>query len=107
MDATAVIALFADLTQVELITWVERGWVLPDATGGSLEFHEIDVARVRLIHDLRRSMEVGEDSVPLVLSLLDQLYEMRCQLKAVLLAVEAQPNEVQQAILAAVEPRSD
>ena len=59
MDATAVIALFADLTQVELITWVERGWVLPDATGGSLEFHEIDVARVRLIHDLRRSMEVG------------------------------------------------
>ena len=52
-------------------------------------------------------MEVGEDAMPLVLSLLDQLYELRGQLKAVLLAVEAQPNEVQQAILAAVEPRSD
>ena len=29
MDITAVTALFADLTQVELVTWVERGWVCP------------------------------------------------------------------------------
>ena len=67
--------------------------------GPTLEFHEIDVARVRLIHDLRSGMDVGEDAMPLVLSLLDQVYELRSRLKAVLRAVEAQPRDVQLAIL--------
>ncbi|MEJ0019777.1 MAG: hypothetical protein WDN25_25130 [Acetobacteraceae bacterium] len=100
MDVTAVTALFADLTQVELVTWVERGWVIPDAAESGFEFHAIDVARVRLIHDLRRDMDLGEDAIPLVLSLLDQVYDLRGQLKAVLRAVEAQPADVRSAILA-------
>ena len=100
MDAAAVVALFPGLTLIELTAWVERGWVIPDAAGTALEFREIDIARVRLIHDLRSDMEVGEDTVPLVLSLLDQVYELRSRLKSVLRAVEAQPPEVQSAILA-------
>jgi chaperone modulatory protein CbpM len=103
MDVTAVTALFADLTQVELVTWVERGWVIPDAAEGTLEFHEIDVARVRLIHDLSHGMAVGEDVMPLVLSLLDQVYELRSRLRLVLRAVEGQPQDVRRAILAAIE----
>jgi chaperone modulatory protein CbpM len=100
MDAAAVVALFPGLTLVELTAWVERGWVIPDAAGTTFEFREIDVARVRLIRDLRSGMEVGEDAVPLVLSLLDQVYELRSRLRSVLRAVEAQPAEVQSAILA-------
>ncbi len=103
MDITAVVALFSGLSEVELITWVERGWVIPDDAGASLEFHEIDVARVRLIHDLRHGMDIGEDAVPLVLSLLDQVYELRSRLKSVLHAVEAQPGDVKIAILAALD----
>ena len=76
MDITSVIAQFADLTQVELVTWVERSWVIPDTVDSGLEFHEIDVARVRLVHDLRHDMDVDEDAIPLVLSLLDQVYEL-------------------------------
>ena len=102
MDVTAVAALFSDLTQVELITWVDRGWVIPDAAGSGFEFHEIDVARVRLIHDLRHDMDIGEDAVPLVLSLLDQVYELRSRLKSMMRAVGAQPRDVQLAILAAI-----
>jgi chaperone modulatory protein CbpM len=86
MNITEVTALFSDLTQVELVHWVEQGWVIPDADGTIYIFREIDVARVRLIHDLRRDMDVGEDSIPLVLSLLDQIYELRSQLKAALKA---------------------
>jgi chaperone modulatory protein CbpM len=86
MNITEVTALFSDLSQVELVHWVEQGWVIPDADGTAYMFHEIDVARVRLIHDLRRDMDVGEDAVPLVLSLLDQIYELRSQLKAALRA---------------------
>lgn len=87
MDITEVTALFSDLTQVELVRWVEQGWVVPDAEGTAFVFREIDVARVRLIHDLRRDMDVGEDAIPLVLSLLDQIYELRSQLKEALRAV--------------------
>ncbi len=53
---------------------------------------------MRLIHDLRRGMDVGEDTIPLVLSLLDQVYELRAQLKALLRAVDAQPEEMRLAI---------
>ena len=67
-----------------------RGW----------EFHEIDVARVRLIHDLRRDMEVGEETMPLVLSLLDQVYELRGTLRDLLRALEAQPEVVRTSVLA-------
>jgi chaperone modulatory protein CbpM len=103
MDITAVIALFPGLTQVELVTWVERGWVLPDAAEAGLEFHEIDVARVSLIRDMRRDMDLAEDAIPLVLSLLDQVYDLRRTLKSVLSAVERQSQDVRSAILAAME----
>jgi chaperone modulatory protein CbpM len=103
MDITAVTALFAGLSQVELVTWVERGWVHPDDAGSAFEFHEIDIARVRLIHDLRHGMDIGEDAIPLVLSLLDQVYELRSRLKSLLHAVDRQPRDVQLAILAAMD----
>jgi chaperone modulatory protein CbpM len=99
MQITAVAALFADLPVIELTEWVERGWVLPESADSGWVFHEIDVARVRLIHDLRRDMDVAAETVPLVLSLLDQVYELRGQLRAVLRAVQVQPADVRQAIL--------
>jgi len=102
MQITAVTALFADLGEAELLAWVERGWVLPESAGTGWVFHEIDIARVRLIHDLRRQMDIDEDSMSLVLSLLDQVYDLRGRLRAVLRAVEAQPEEVRAAIRAAL-----
>ena len=103
MQITAVTALFADLGEAELVAWVERGWVRPEpGESGAWVFHEIDVARVRLVHDLRRDLAVAEDTMPLVLSLLDQVYELRSRLKSVMRAVEAQPEAVRVAIRAAV-----
>jgi chaperone modulatory protein CbpM len=98
LQLTAVTALFVDLQAQELTGWIERGWVQPEPADSGWVFQEIDVARVRLIHDLRRDMDVGEDTIPVVLSLLDQVYELRAQLKALLRAVEAQPDEVREAI---------
>ena len=102
MRIEAVVALIGDLDTIELTGWVERGWVQPDAAGEVWEFHEIDVARIRLIRDLRRGMDVGEDAIPLVLSLLDQVYELRGQLRRMLDVVGSQPQEVRAAIVAAL-----
>ena len=103
LQITAVTALFADLPAQELNGWIERGWVQPEGNAPGWVFQEIDVARVRLVYDLRRGMDVGEETIPLVLSLLDQVYEVRAQLKAVLRAVEAQPAGVRDAIQALLE----
>jgi chaperone modulatory protein CbpM len=112
MRITAVVALFTDLPEAELTNWVARGWVQPDqrdaaqgdaALGdGGWEFHEIDVARVRLIHDLHRAMEIGEETMPLVLSLLDQVYALRGTLHDLARALDEQPDEVRTAMLAAL-----
>lgn len=105
MDITAVIAQFSDLTVVELTHWVELGWVLPDTNETVLVFREIDVARVRLIHDLRRDMDIGEDAIPLVLSLLDQVYELRARMNLMLRALALQPSDVRAAVVDAVRQR--
>jgi len=102
MQITAVAALFSNLPVIELTGWVERGWVLPESAESGWVFHEIDVARVRLIYDLRHDMDVTEETMPLVLSLLDQMYELRGRLRSVLQAVEAQPEDVRQAILQSI-----
>jgi chaperone modulatory protein CbpM len=102
MRIEAVVALIGDLDTVELTGWVERGWVQPDAAGEVWEFHEIDIARIRLIRDLRRGMDVGEDAIPLVLSLLDQVYELRAQLRRMAEVVGDQPQDVRAAIVAAL-----
>ena len=108
MRLETIVGLFPDLETVELTTWVERRWVEPEPAGdGGWVFHEIDVARVRLIYDLRRELEVAEETVPLVLSLLDQLYDMRATLKGVMRALERQPPAVKAAIVAALDERGD
>ncbi len=108
MRLTAVVALFsaqglAGLGEPELTAWIDRGWVRPEQTGGDLVFHEIDIARIRLIHDLRGAMRIEDETIPLVLSLLDQVYDLRAGLRAVLRAVDAQPDAVREAILAAID----
>lgn len=102
MRFTAVVALFPDLREHELQNWVERGWVRPEGTEPDWVFQDIDVARVRLIRDFRHAMAVPEETMPLVLSLLDQVYTLRGQMRAIAQAVERQPEPVRAAILAAI-----
>jgi chaperone modulatory protein CbpM len=102
MRLTAVVALFPDLRETELQAWVERGWVRAQPSEEDWEFQDIDVARVRLIHDLRHDLAVQEETMPLVLSLLDQVYTLRGQMRAVARAVETQDETVRAAILTAL-----
>ncbi len=89
---------FAALDKVELTRWVENRWILPDEAGGRWVFHEVDIARVELILEIRREFAVDDDSMALVLGLLDQLYSLRRQMRRLLDALESQPPEVQDAI---------
>ncbi len=102
MRIEAVVALLGDQQLPELLSWVERGWVQPDTAGTVWEFHEIDVARVRLIRELRHDMALTEEAMPVVLSLLDQVYDLRGVLKRIAEALESQAPEVRAAVLDAL-----
>jgi chaperone modulatory protein CbpM len=95
-----VVRLVGRVDRVELTQWVEFGWVTPERQGrDEPAFSELDVARVYLICDLRYDLAVEEETVPLVLSLLDQIYTLRRQMKALTGAIREQPEDVRQAIL--------
>jgi chaperone modulatory protein CbpM len=95
-----VTLLLGRVDRVEVHGWVERGWVAPQGRrGGEPLFSDLDVARLSLICDLRHDLAVEEETIPLVLSLLDQVYTLRRQLGALTGAVQRQPPEVRRAIL--------
>jgi chaperone modulatory protein CbpM len=88
----------------DLMRWVENRWVLPEWRGQTWIFHEVDVARVELILEIRQEFAVDEETLPLVLSLLDQVYDLRRHLRRVCDALAAQPQEVQAAVRRALPP---
>ena len=76
-----VIAEISGLTRQDLERWIANAWVQPDKLAGGYAFREIDVARARLILEMRDEMEINEDALPVVLLLLDQLYDLRRQMR--------------------------
>ncbi len=95
---------FAALDSVELGRWIENRWILPDEAGGRWLFHEVDVARVELILEIRREFAVDDEAMALVLGLLDQLYSLRRQMRRLSAALECQPPEIRAAIRQALPP---
>lgn len=92
--------------RVEIRSWVERGWVVPERRAeGEPVFSDLDVARICLICDLRHDLMVEEDTVPVVLSLLDQVYALRRQMNTLAGAIRSQPEDVRRAILEQLERR--
>ena len=68
------------LARQDLERWILNDWVRADGQPGEPLFHDIDVARVRLIQELRDDMEVNEAALPVVLLVLDQIYALRRQM---------------------------
>ncbi len=81
------------LEAIELERWIGERWVLPETSGGTYVFHEVDVARVRLIVEMKRDLAIDEEAMPVVLRLLDQVYALRRRLQAVTGAIEGLPPD--------------
>jgi chaperone modulatory protein CbpM len=93
-------ARVAGLRAGEVEQWIGNAWLRAEGPPGHYRFDEIDVARVRLIRELRNDLGIEDETLPVVLSLIDQLYAARRQMRRLRRAVEeAAPDEVRQAIL--------
>jgi chaperone modulatory protein CbpM len=81
IDIEIVVTQLPGLRRQDLERWISNEWVRPENHAGHYLFREIDVARTRLIKELRDDMNLAEDALPIVLSLLDQLYDTRRRLR--------------------------
>ena len=99
-DERTVVSVVERLTLRELRVWVREGWVRPAQGETGPVFDELDVARLRLLCDLRKDMALPNDVMPMVLTLIDSLNRTRRDLRFLVDAIDAQPGNVREAILA-------
>jgi chaperone modulatory protein CbpM len=89
--------------EAEVRRWVEAECVRPEpagaGAGGGHRFRQIDVARLRLIRELDRDLALDADAIPVVLGLLDQVYDLRRRTRALAQAVAEEPEEVRRRVL--------
>ncbi len=81
------------LRREDVERWIGEAWIKPDGEPDHYVFREIDVARVRLIVELREHLRLDEEALPVVLSLMDQLYEERRRLRRIRDALAIVPEE--------------
>jgi chaperone modulatory protein CbpM len=94
-----------NLAPEDLNRWIAELLLRPQTVNGTLVFQDIDVARLRLILLLRDEFEITEPALPTILSLLDQLYDLRRQLRRLNTAVEQTvPEDIRTALLQHLEP---
>jgi chaperone modulatory protein CbpM len=67
----------AQLDHETLEVWIEEEWLIPTGTATGLAFSEIDVARAKLVRDLKHDLGVNDEGVGVVLHLLDQIHGLR------------------------------
>jgi chaperone modulatory protein CbpM len=61
-----------------LNAWIEAEWLVPITITKTLDFSDADLARVRLIQDLKANFGVNDEGISIILHLLDQLHGLRC-----------------------------
>ena len=83
----------------DVIHWVALEWLRPDTSDGVWMFADIDVARLRLILDLRQHFALDDAAMPVVLHLLDQLYDARRRLRRLGDAVDGADVPIRDAVL--------
>ena len=95
---TQLIAQFTHLEQHVLLAWIEEGVIAPQRDEAGYLFDRVDESRVALACDLHYRMGLDHASLPVILSLIDQLHDTRHHLRTLTRAVAEQPEDVQQEI---------
>ena len=98
-----VLAAIPRLTRIQLYAFVEAQIVVPLRAEAGLVYRQIDLARIELLCDLEEHFEFDEDSLGVVMSLIDQLHTARRDLHAIVNAIAAEPQEVQARIAATLK----
>ncbi len=95
---TELTAQFTVLEHEVLVTWIEEGVIEPERDDEGYLFDPVDESRVALACDLHYRMGLEHASLPIILSLIDQLHDARHHLRTLTRAVAEQPDVIRQEI---------
>ena len=87
---------FIDRSHLDILTlnaWIEAEWLLPVTSRETLLFSEADLARARLIRELKVDFGVNDEGIEIVLHLLDQLHGLRCLVRDIHDRTTDRPND--------------
>ncbi len=98
-----LLATITVLRRADLEFWVREELVTATYEGDAWIFSDMQCARVRLLCTLRYEMEIESDSLPVVMSLLDELYETRRKLLSLTAAVSALDPEGRRRVLETID----
>jgi chaperone modulatory protein CbpM len=87
------------VTAVQLRVWISEDWIRPAQSGPAVVFNEADLARIRLLDLLNNQLDIDTEAIPIILSLLDQVHDLREQMRIICSAIGAQPDLVRTEIL--------
>ncbi len=90
--------LEARIDRAILEDYIARKWVRPHRKETNWYFEDIDIARLELVCHLTQDIEVNDEGMDVVLSLLDQLYTMRAHMRHLTHALTQQSPQVQSEI---------
>jgi len=98
-----VIAKVEGLSPKHLYKCIDEGWIKPKKNQGRVYFADIDIVRLQLILNLQLDLSINTESIPIILSLIDQVHGLRHKLRFLADAIGEQPEDIQQMILQTVE----
>lgn len=89
-----VYARIDSLTAPRLTAWLRARIIRPMPSPQGNLYREIDLARLMLLCELAEDYSLDEDSLRLVMSLLDQSHQLRAEMVLLLDALSQEPVEV-------------
>jgi chaperone modulatory protein CbpM len=90
MSEAEILTRIAGLTPDRLTLCVTRAWVRPRLSDAGQVFDDTDLARLRLIVELSEDMAVSDETMPLILNLLDEVTTLRRRMRSLDAALGAE-----------------
>jgi hypothetical protein len=78
-EITEIIELY-EVNEIFVYDCIEREWIIPVDINKKLLDRE-DIARLLLIRDLKEDFGANDESIPIILHLIDQLHWSQAQIK--------------------------
>lgn len=95
---TEVITAINNLTRSRLTRFVQAEIVVPVQSSSGPRFGDIDLARLKLLCELSDDFDLDEDSLAVIISLIDQLHTARSDLRSLLTALEDETEDVRERV---------
>ena len=80
----------ARLDRATLEVWIRQEWLVPARAAEERAFTDTDLARARLIADLKHNMGVNDEGLDVILHLIDQMHGLRRALAGALAMLRQQ-----------------